>query len=64
MRRKSKLDQAIHIGNDALAHLLAYCERESLHRFTLVADENTFAALGKRVHEFFQAADWKRASSF
>ena len=49
------MNQTIHIGNDALAHLLAYCERESLHRFTLVADENTFAALGKRVHELFSS---------
>ncbi len=46
----------IHIGQDAVEQLLAYVTREGLHRFSLVADANTYAALGKEVEARLAAA--------
>jgi glycerol-1-phosphate dehydrogenase [NAD(P)+] len=37
----------VYIGNDAVEDLISYCERHSLNRFTLVADQNTYAAAGQ-----------------
>ncbi len=39
----------IYIGQDAVAELLTVTARQDRHRFTLVADENTYQALGERV---------------
>jgi glycerol-1-phosphate dehydrogenase [NAD(P)+] len=39
----------IYVGPDAVGHLLSYCEANKLNRFTLIADDNTFRALGQRV---------------
>lgn len=39
----------IYIGHHAIEELIAYCTDHSLKRLTLVADENTYAALGQRV---------------
>lgn len=40
-------DIPIYIGNDALARLLNYCAAQNIHALTLVADHNTYAALGQ-----------------
>lgn len=39
----------IYIGRDAIPQFIAYCVREQRQRFTLVADANTYAVLGKNV---------------
>lgn len=39
----------ISIGKDAIPHLLEYCQRELITQVALVADQYTYAALGKRV---------------
>ena len=39
----------VYIGPAAVDHLLAYCQDHQLSRFTLVADRNTYAALGEAV---------------
>lgn len=49
------MNQIIHIGDDALDHLLRFCDSQSPRRFTLVADKNTFAVLGRRVAELFSS---------
>src|SRR2546423_1535722 len=44
----TKIDPT-YVGPDAVQHLLQFCEVGAPHRFTLIADTNTFAALGGRV---------------
>ncbi len=39
----------IYIGENTVAHLLQYCEAQNLSHFLLVADKNTYAALGNSV---------------
>ncbi len=39
----------IYIGSDAVAQLAQYCEEKGLNRFALIADENTYQALGEHV---------------
>jgi glycerol-1-phosphate dehydrogenase [NAD(P)+] len=39
----------VYIGRDAIASLLSYAAAHRLSRFALVADHNTYAALGERV---------------
>ena len=41
----------IYVGDNAIAELLAYCDQQDLDEFVLVADTNTYAALGKLVDE-------------
>ena len=38
----------VYIGSDALAELTRFCRAQGLDKFTLVADRNTYAALGER----------------
>ena len=45
----------IYIGNNAIDELIAYCNHHGLKRLTLVADDNTYAALGQRVEAALQA---------
>ncbi|PKO23142.1 MAG: sn-glycerol-1-phosphate dehydrogenase [Chloroflexi bacterium HGW-Chloroflexi-1] len=45
----------VYIGPAAVDHLLAYCQNHRLSRFTLVADRNTYAALGEAVAAAQQA---------
>jgi glycerol-1-phosphate dehydrogenase [NAD(P)+] len=44
----TKIDP-IYVGKDAITHLLDYVAAHGLNRFCIVADENTFPALGGRV---------------
>ncbi len=39
----------IYVGDEALERLLAYCQERELRDLVLVADRNTYAALGQRV---------------
>lgn len=45
----------VYIGENAIAALLEYCEQQQLSSFSLVADENTYAALGQRVEADLRA---------
>jgi glycerol dehydrogenase-like iron-containing ADH family enzyme len=45
----------IYIGTDALDKLVRYCENKHLNRFTLIADTNTYRALGERVESTLKA---------
>lgn len=46
----------VYIGRNAIAELIAYCKSNRLDKFVLVADQNTFTALGKSVYDALQAA--------
>ena len=45
------MEPTIYIGQDAVEALGAYCAEHGLDRFELVADPNTYAALGRTVDE-------------
>jgi len=42
-------DIPVYIGQDAIGQLLCYCEEYALAKFVLVADQNTYPAMGKAV---------------
>jgi glycerol-1-phosphate dehydrogenase [NAD(P)+] len=46
-----KTDLPVYIGRDAIPHLIHFCQNRDINRFTLVADQNTFPALGKTVND-------------
>jgi glycerol-1-phosphate dehydrogenase [NAD(P)+] len=46
-----KTDLPVYIEDDVIPSLLEYCARNALSRFYLVADDNTYEALGRRVEE-------------
>jgi glycerol-1-phosphate dehydrogenase [NAD(P)+] len=48
-------DIPVYIGENAISALLEYCEKQNLSHFFLVADGNTYAALGQRVEAAMQA---------
>ena len=48
---KTKRDIPVHIGHGAIAALLEYIHARSLTKFLLVADRNTYAALGSAVEQ-------------
>jgi len=39
----------VYIGDDALTHLIGFCQEQGYTKFLLVADENTYLALGQSV---------------
>lgn len=45
-----------YIGDQAVDRLVAYCAQSGLSRLVLVADRNTYAALGQRVEHALEAA--------
>lgn len=47
----------VYIGNQAVAEFIRYCKQHDLREFLLVADENTYAALGKSVEDTLCAAE-------
>jgi len=47
-----------YLGDNAVEHLIQYCEAQNLNRFFLVADRNTYAALGQSVETALQGCDW------
>lgn len=51
-------DLPVVIGPDALAEFIRFCRDRRLTHFALVADHNTFAALGARVQDLLQAEGW------
>lgn len=51
----TKIDP-IYVGHDAIGHLLDYVKAHSLNRFCIVADENTYPALGERVEAALKGA--------
>ncbi len=50
-----RYDIPIYIGNDALAHLLDFCAAQNIRSLALVADQNTYAALGQAAEEKLRA---------
>ena len=44
-----KAELPVYIGADAIPELIRFCRAEDFDRFTLVADENTYPALGRRL---------------
>lgn len=51
-------DIPIYCGTEALIELVRYCRSRELHRFLLVADENTYQALGQRVEAALDDLGW------
>jgi glycerol-1-phosphate dehydrogenase [NAD(P)+] len=51
----AKIDP-IYVGHDAIAHMLDYVKAHGLGRFCIVADENTYPALGSRVESALKTA--------
>ncbi len=49
-------DVTIYVGRDALQHLLDFCQALPLQRFTIIADDNTYAAMGSRVEAMLKDA--------
>ena len=48
----------VYIGSDALDELVTFCRAQSLARFALIADANTYAALGQRVEAVLRGIGW------
>jgi glycerol-1-phosphate dehydrogenase [NAD(P)+] len=46
-----QIDTPHYVGTEAVEHLIAFCAENGLTRFFLIADDNTFAALGQRVEQ-------------
>jgi glycerol-1-phosphate dehydrogenase [NAD(P)+] len=44
----------IYVGKEAVSHLIQYCEDRGLDRFMLIADDNTYRALGRTVASAFK----------
>jgi glycerol-1-phosphate dehydrogenase [NAD(P)+] len=51
-------DIHLYLGNNAVAHLVEYCEAQHLSRFLLVADKNTYAVLGQAVEGAIKERGW------
>lgn len=47
----------VYIGNQAVTEFIRYCKQHGLKDFLLVADENTYPALGKSVEEALRAVE-------
>ncbi len=48
----------VYVGPNALQELLQFCRTHELTAFALIADRNTFAALGSRVELALRDQDW------
>lgn len=48
----------LYTGNDAITHLINYCKAQQLRSFLLVADKNTYPALGKSVKTALLTQGW------
>ncbi|MEO1442070.1 MAG: iron-containing alcohol dehydrogenase, partial [Chloroflexota bacterium] len=53
-----KKNDPIYIGENATDHLLNYLNEHGLKQLTLVADDNTYAALGEQVDKALRAQDF------
>jgi glycerol-1-phosphate dehydrogenase [NAD(P)+] len=45
----------IYVGNDAVSKLLEYCGSRAMHALALVADDNTYSALGQELDQALRA---------
>jgi glycerol-1-phosphate dehydrogenase [NAD(P)+] len=52
----------IYVGPQAVAKLVEYCEGQPLNRFALIADTNTFRALGERAERALKARGYEVTS--
>jgi glycerol-1-phosphate dehydrogenase [NAD(P)+] len=48
----------VYVGPDALPELVRFCRERQLSHFVLIADDNTFAALGARAESALRAQGW------
>lgn len=48
----------VFIGSDALSDLVAFCRAQNLAKFALIADDNTYAALGARAEAVLRGQGW------
>lgn len=53
-----RTDLPVYIVNDALPDFIAFCRERGLSRFLLVADTNTYPALGRRAEAALRAQGW------
>ncbi len=51
-------DIHLYLGNDAVSHLVQFCRERQMDRFLLVADRNTFPALGQAVESALKENGW------
>ena len=51
-------DIHLYLGDDAVEHLVQFCTDRSLRHFLLVADSNTYRALGSRVETRLKSEGW------
>lgn len=51
--------EPVYVGYDAVEELLAYCKTNNLNRFTLIADSNTYPALGEKVETALKGANYE-----
>ncbi len=48
----------VYAGSEALDELVAFCQAQGLTRFALIADANTYAALGRRAEAVLRGQGW------
>ncbi len=53
-----RTDLPVYIVNDAIPPFIAFCHERGLSRFLLVADTNTYPALGQRVEAALRGQGW------
>jgi len=51
-------DIHLYLGDRAVAHLVEYCEAQQFSQFLMVADQNTYAALGRAVEGALRDRGW------
>ncbi len=54
----TEADIQVYCGTEALPELVRYCRPREPHRFLLVADHNTYLALGQRVEASLDGLGW------
>jgi glycerol-1-phosphate dehydrogenase [NAD(P)+] len=52
------VDIPIYLGQETMARLVAFCEAQRHNRFLLVADDNTYQALGRQVESALGQQGW------
>lgn len=48
----------IYIGDNAVEEFIRFCQKSEYQKYLLIADENTYRVLGKRVHEAMKKEGW------
>ena len=51
-------DIHLYVGSNAIEHLIQYCESQQINHFLMVADQNTYAALGQKVENALKSYNW------